>query len=95
MGNHAGPRAPRPSRRGRGRRTPGGGPATTTLLRDDWEPGPPPLDLLPHRNRVTIRPRDEPPPLLWQVPGWWWRHLPGVVAVILWRVVLAVISWPH
>jgi hypothetical protein len=100
MGDHAGPREPRPSRRGRGhRRPPGGGPARSLLLaapvpgRDPGpEPDPEPLDLLPHRTRVTIRPRDEPPPFPWH---WWRRHLAGAVAVILWCVVLAVIFWPR
>jgi hypothetical protein len=78
---------------GGGRHTPGGGPATT-LLRD-WEPDPGPRDLLPHRTRVTIRPLPQRTPLPWQVPGWWRRHLAGVIAVIVAAADLAVIFWPR
>ena len=66
-----------------------GAPVTSQLLQP---PVPGPATLTRARDRVTLRPLPERPPPLFR------GYKPsafGVIAVLLWLVVLAAILWPH
>ena len=77
-------------RRGHRDTPPRGAPATSQLLQPP-DPGPAP-QWPSHRARITLKPLPERPPPLFR------GYRPsafGVIAVLLWLVVLAAILWPH